>query len=147
MTIVLPVPDPAQQPAPEEDPLAALEPDPDPEPAEELLLAEVVVVVVVVVVVGQGPSAHTQRPAFRLLIRSKNTRVQGEGTIYAFFFYVLIICIVVRYFFDSIIFCLYIVPPHRCTVGKDTRSTRVRPGRDGWCSSRLRDPACSDTRL
>ena len=65
------VPDPAQQPAPEEDPLAALEPDPDPEPAEELLLPEVVVVVVVVVVVavGQGPSAHTQRPALHCLHR------------------------------------------------------------------------------
>ena len=99
----------------------------------------VVVVVVVVVVVGQGPSAHTQRPAFRLLIGSKNKRVR--------LLLLRLDYIAVRYFFDSIIFCLYIVPPHRCTVGKDTRSTRVRPGRDGWCSSRLRDPACSDTRL
>ena len=139
MTIVLPVPDPAQQPAPEEDPLAALEPDPDPEPTEELLLAEVVVVVVVVVVVGQGPSAHTQRPAFRLLIGSKNKRVR--------LLLLRLDCIAVRYFFDSIIFCLYIVPPRKCTVGKDTQSTRVRPERDGRCSSRLRDPACSDTLL
>ena len=56
--------------------MAALEPDPDPEPAEELLLAEVVVVVVVVVVVGQGPSAHTQRPAlhFNRVKEFKSTR-------------------------------------------------------------------------
>ena len=65
--IVIPAPERALEPAPEEDPLAALEPDP--EPAEELLLAEEVVVVVVVVVVGQGPSAHTQRPALHCLSR------------------------------------------------------------------------------
>ena len=125
--------------------MAALEPDPDPEPAEELLLAEVVVVVVVVVVVGQGPSAHTQRPAlhFNRVKEFKSTR-RGNNI------HLLLLPldhIAVRYFSDSIIFCLYIVPPRKCTVGKDTQSTRVRPERDGRRSSRLRDPACSDTRL